>query len=592
MSLKSGLLAESTWAIDALNILLYDDNTIAYFHLKHFPGLVGCLMEHFLKCLKLIFNEQNGDEFADLVANQFPYPDDTDDDTDSPDEHEHQDIKPQIMKINFSERDARKRFMHYYKSSKFNDSKVCPQWLAYNQKILDHSARKSDREKRSNTDRELNNHLLTNFTGGDELTSRLYTTCHATETRSTFVRPGGKRKLNEDFIKQHMDEEVADAVDRAGFEDQPVSDEEALFKIINERNTELMNRCVALSTIFRNLSFVPGNEIELCKYKLFLKVLARLLILKHRHKIVLSGGDEHTLDEELGCIKELMRKNLFYTENMPEPAVNNEWWCESVQLLRENTLVTIANLAAALNLNSLDEDVIELYAHGLIHWSICKSNDAQDTCQDSAWLSPQRLAIEALSKMTINEINVDLILATMSRTKPCMDSLISILCSEWLVKREDETNREFSVVLVTAIAKCDQFAARSIARHASFLIAFIEDFEEQARRHSLIHLPSSSGGVVYDSNINEEHLGTTVDMLRRCANCLMYLANYDENIPFIVKHEHRLLELITSQFVDFKVSQTLAEVLFYCSLPHKTTPAAPPQFTYAFLNPTVNPSFI
>ena len=33
MSLKSGLLAESTWALDTINILLYDDNTVSSFSL-------------------------------------------------------------------------------------------------------------------------------------------------------------------------------------------------------------------------------------------------------------------------------------------------------------------------------------------------------------------------------------------------------------------------------------------------------------------------------------------------------------------------------------------------------------------------------
>jgi hypothetical protein len=78
MSLKSGLLAESTWAIDALNILLYDDSTVAYFHLKHFPGLVSCLLEHYLKCLKVIFDKDNGNEFADLYINEFPCEDEND----------------------------------------------------------------------------------------------------------------------------------------------------------------------------------------------------------------------------------------------------------------------------------------------------------------------------------------------------------------------------------------------------------------------------------------------------------------------------------------------------------------------------------
>ena len=34
MSLKSGLLAESTWALDTINILLYDDSTVATFSLS------------------------------------------------------------------------------------------------------------------------------------------------------------------------------------------------------------------------------------------------------------------------------------------------------------------------------------------------------------------------------------------------------------------------------------------------------------------------------------------------------------------------------------------------------------------------------
>lgn len=34
MSLKSGLLAESTWALDTINILLYDDSTVATFNLS------------------------------------------------------------------------------------------------------------------------------------------------------------------------------------------------------------------------------------------------------------------------------------------------------------------------------------------------------------------------------------------------------------------------------------------------------------------------------------------------------------------------------------------------------------------------------
>lgn len=55
MALKSGMLAESTWALDTLSILLFDDSTVAYFTLSHLPGLLEVLLEHFRRCLIDIF---------------------------------------------------------------------------------------------------------------------------------------------------------------------------------------------------------------------------------------------------------------------------------------------------------------------------------------------------------------------------------------------------------------------------------------------------------------------------------------------------------------------------------------------------------
>lgn len=41
MSLKSGLLAESSWALDTINILLYDDNTVSFFTLSQVRLMSG-----------------------------------------------------------------------------------------------------------------------------------------------------------------------------------------------------------------------------------------------------------------------------------------------------------------------------------------------------------------------------------------------------------------------------------------------------------------------------------------------------------------------------------------------------------------------
>ena len=117
------------------------------------------------------------------------------------------------------------------------------------------------------------------------------------------------------------------------------------------------------------------------------------------------------------------------------------------------------------------------------------------------------------------------------------------------------------------MAKCNQFAARSIARHASSLLTFIEDFEETARRiHHHNHQQQHHHHHHHHNHLDEDALGTTIEMLRRAAKCLLYVAQFSqENARFIVKYEQRLLDLITSSFVDPKVSQLLAEVLFHCS---------------------------
>lgn len=56
MCLRSGLLAESCYALDVLNVLLFDDSVVAYFGLSQWPGLLDLLLEHFRKSLSDMFD--------------------------------------------------------------------------------------------------------------------------------------------------------------------------------------------------------------------------------------------------------------------------------------------------------------------------------------------------------------------------------------------------------------------------------------------------------------------------------------------------------------------------------------------------------
>ena len=50
------MAAEVTWALDVLNILLFDDLTVVYFGLQHLPGLLEVLIEHLRRSLINMFD--------------------------------------------------------------------------------------------------------------------------------------------------------------------------------------------------------------------------------------------------------------------------------------------------------------------------------------------------------------------------------------------------------------------------------------------------------------------------------------------------------------------------------------------------------
>lgn len=772
MSLRSGLLAESTWALDALNIMLYDDSTVAYFHLKHFPGLLNCLLEHFLKSLRAIFRNYNHNsaknsgtstrsrrfdstglfDFTPVsivkktttsvaattktaTTNTVSIPNGHKED-DSEDVSTANSSSPHVLRISYTEKEMNKLRNKQANAAQqhtvgFNDSRANLEWYEYNREMLEKynktdnkqptttiveqttttttkKLKKEPKEPRENNTNNTNSHnshhhtnnnshhtnshhhhhnhhnhqhhhshnhvnnshhtndesshynhtnntdidsksvsanenchvrkeekesqsfddeyILTNFYPEEEDSlerlfygeaflkqrreleavrkkSSVVKTCER-RVKEASVKSGEKAEtINERFVRMHRVKDVANAAakksSRSRYDDQSLSDDEPLFKIVKQSSADIASRCTCISTIIRNLSFVPGNDAEMCANPTLMKIFSRLLIVKHTHPYIstsstndstaqdddnqseennendteseiYSDEDEEYLSSENECARRMHTKyNLFYSSRDNESSSDTEWTSvesECVAILRENTLVTLANIAGAIDLSKLDEDAqIELYSHGLLHWSICPSTEARDplpTLAETSTLSAQRLAIETLAKMTINEVNVDLIIHTVNKMRPWLDSLIQILCHEWLPRRDEQTLRELGIVLLTAMAKCDQFAARSIARHTSSVLTFLEDFEENARRLHLHHQQHHHHHV-----LDEDSLGTTIEMLRRAAKCLLYVAQFGgpEAARLVFKYEQRLLDLITSQFVDAKVSQLLAEVLFHCS---------------------------
>ena len=326
-------------------------------------------------------------------------------------------------------------------------------------------------------------------------------------------------------------------------EDEPHSKDETPLSTLSDWQDSLARRCICISNIVRSLSFVPGNDLEMSKHPGLLLLLGRLVLLHHRHperkQAPVTYEKEEEEDEGVSCERD-------------------EWWWDCLEVLRENCLVTLANISGQLDLSIYPESICLPLLDGLLHWAVCPSAEALDpfpTLGPHGSLSPQRLVLETLSKLSIQDNNVDLILATppFSRMEKLYGTLVRLVG-----ERKVAVCREMAVVLLANLAQGDSMAARAIAvQKASVgnLLGFLEDSlaatQYQQSQSSLLQM---QGGPQFEP--------TSVDMMRRAARALHALAKVEENHSEFTLYESRLLDISVSPLMNSLVSQVICDVLF------------------------------
>lgn len=325
-------------------------------------------------------------------------------------------------------------------------------------------------------------------------------------------------------------------------EDEPHSKDETPLGTLSDWQDSLARRCICVSNIVRSLSFVPGNDHEMSKHPGLLLLLGRLVLLHHWHperkQAPVTYEKEEEEDEGVSCERD-------------------EWWWDCLEVLRENCLVTLANISGQLDLSIYPESICLPLLDGLLHWAVCPSAEAMDPFPSlglGGELSPQRLVLETLSKLSIQDNNVDLILATppFSRLEKLFGTLVRLVG-----ERKVPVCREMAVVLLANLAQGDSMAARAIAMQKASvgnLLGFLED------SLAATQFQQSQGALVQHMQAHFEP--TSVDMMRRAARALHALARVDENHSEFTLYESRLLDISVSPLMNSQVSHVICDVLF------------------------------
>ncbi|XP_044278152.1 AT-rich interactive domain-containing protein 1B isoform X6 [Varanus komodoensis] len=605
MSLKSGLLAESTWALDTINILLYDDSTVATFNLSQLSGFLELLVEYFRKCLI--------DIFGILMEYEVGHP--------GPKLQDHNSV--QKMDSQSATQDARKEeenndeCIHYFdefedeeedenENIEGGEEKISV--LAPPGAIADPSERPKqaskfdklpikivkknnlfvvDRSDRLGRVQEFNSGLLHWQLGGGDTTEHIQThfeskmeipprrrpppPSNSSSKKKNVEGKGESEEQQDKSISATIDDvlsarpgalsedsDVSSQTDSSKFpfgihqakshrnikllEDEPRSRDETPLCTITHWQDSLAKRCICVSNIVRSLSFVPGNDAEMSKHPGLVLILGKLILLHHEHperkRAPQTYEKEEEADKGMACSKD-------------------EWWWDCLEVLRDNTLVTLANISGQLDLSAYTESICLPILDGLLHWMVCPSAEAQDpfpTVGPNSVLSPQRLVLETLCKLSIQDNNVDLILATppFSRQEKLYATLV-----RYVGDRKNPVCREMSMALLSNLAQGDTLAARAIAVQKGSignLISFLEDgvtmAQYQQSQHNLMHMQPPPLEP------------PSVDMMCRAAKALLAMARVEENRSEFLLHEGRLLDISISAVLNSLVASVICDVLF------------------------------
>ena len=531
MSLKSGLAPDSTWALDTLSILLHDDRTVGFFYLRHHHSLLNTLIDHFTKSLNDVFGP-----IFDILPKYVKQPPKKRDDFGKPDP-----IESPVYRMSKTDVDLGRidHLSHIHTCFKVDstDQDVTSEMELVPTDVRERKDLLPPLSKVCRVDETPLNDLLKRDALGERILFHL-----KTPRRVMVCSP----------IQKFFPPTEEPTVPLVYEENEVVKREPTPLVLLSEQRESLVHRCLTISNIIRSLSFIPGNDLELSQHAGLLIILGKLLLLCHHHlpKPPSPSSLLHPSSEADSNGKEFPKATCAREE------CSKYWWWDCLEVLRENVFIMLANIAGQLDLSVYPEAISYPLLDGLLHWLVCPSSTATDPLPDTAMatsLSPQRLVLEALAKISISEVNVDYILATPPLTR--LDLVYDTLL-QFISQRKHPASKQFALVCLSNLAQGGEGASRMIGQQKMALPLLLECLES-AEQLQL----SSKGRMMFQPN-PDDPASLSIAMLRRTVITLHCLARVPLNRVSFLPYCSRLLSLVMSNALDSSLTSILSDVLF------------------------------
>lgn len=314
----------------------------------------------------------------------------------------------------------------------------------------------------------------------------------------------------------------------------------------SDRSHSIITRCLCLSTIIRNLSFIDENHF-LANNRCLNDLFERILNCQH------------------DILHEIFDSNYNSNEFFQSKIEDNEDNRNVLIYLLDSTFISLSNLAYFIEFQHWYPLTRTRFLRTITHWIICSLSFAiepflsmiMEDKQKEIFISARQISLQIFAKICTNEHNVDLILFEMNFDELIIfiDHLLSLMNTN----SHEDINREYCLSIICSLCKrsrqlVDYLSAKNLA--IELIFNYLEFYEYHQQQYLIATLTSCYNSTTIVS-VNHSN-----DMMIDSCIQLLYLFAASKSNHCLKSFEYKLVDMSASIYFEQRILKDFAEILF------------------------------